>query len=67
VTEALRRSGSLDRTLLVVLADHGELLGEHGEFGHGLSIFQPTMREPLLMRFPGSARQRASRRSTRRS
>jgi len=53
VVEALRRRGSLDRTLLVVLADHGELLGEHGEFGHGLSMFQPTMRVPLLVRLPG--------------
>ena len=53
VTEALRRRGSLDRTLLIVLADHGELLGEHGEFGHGISIFQPTMRVPLLVRLPG--------------
>jgi arylsulfatase A-like enzyme len=53
VVEALRRRGSLDRTLLVVLADHGELLGEHEEFGHGLSTFQPTMRVPLLIRLPG--------------
>ncbi len=53
VVAALRRRGSLERTLLVVLADHGELLGEHGEFGHGLSIFQPTMHVPLLVRLPG--------------
>jgi len=54
VVEALRRRGTLDRTLLVVLADHGELIGEHGEFGHGISIFQPTMRVPLLVRLPGT-------------
>lgn len=56
VVEALRRRGTLDRTLLVVLADHGELLGEHGEFGHGLSMFQPTMRVPLLLRLPGTVK-----------
>ncbi|MFN2426812.1 MAG: sulfatase [Candidatus Binatia bacterium] len=56
IVEALRRRGSLDRTLLVVLADHGELLGEHGEFGHGPSLFQPTMRVPLLVRLPGVVR-----------
>lgn len=53
VVEALRKRGSLDDTLLVVLADHGELLGEHGDYGHGLSVFQPTMRVPLLVRLPG--------------
>jgi arylsulfatase A-like enzyme len=53
VVEALRRAGRLDRTMIVVLADHGELLGEHGEFGHGLSVFQPTMAVPLLVRLPG--------------
>lgn len=53
VVEALRKRGSLDDTLLVVLSDHGELLGEHGDYGHGLSVFQPTMRVPLLVRLPG--------------
>jgi arylsulfatase A-like enzyme len=52
VVEALRRRGSLDRTILVVLADHGELLGEHGEFGHGRSLYEPALRVPLLVRYP---------------
>ncbi len=53
VVEALRRSGRLDKTLLVVLADHGEMLGEHGNFGHGASLYQPDLHVPLLIRFPG--------------
>jgi arylsulfatase A-like enzyme len=56
VVEALRKRGSLDRTLFVVLADHGEQLGEHGEFGHGLAVFQSTMRVPLLVRLPGTVK-----------
>jgi arylsulfatase A-like enzyme len=52
VVEALRRRGSLDRTVLIVLADHGEMLGEHGEFGHGLSLYEPVLHVPLLVRFP---------------
>jgi arylsulfatase A-like enzyme len=52
VVEALRRRGTLDRTILVVLADHGELLGEHGEFGHGHSLYQVGLRVPLLVRYP---------------
>jgi arylsulfatase A-like enzyme len=56
VVEALSKRGSLDRTLFVILSDHGEQLGEHGEFGHGLAVFQPTMRVPLLVRLPGVVR-----------
>jgi arylsulfatase A-like enzyme len=52
VVEALRRRGSLDRTILAVLADHGEMLGEHGEFGHGLSLYEPALHVPLLVRYP---------------
>jgi arylsulfatase A-like enzyme len=53
VVEALRRRGSLDRTILVVLSDHGELLAEHGSFfGHGASVYEPMIRVPLLVRFP---------------
>jgi arylsulfatase A-like enzyme len=52
VVDALRRRGTLDRTILVVLADHGELLGEHGQFGHGRSLYEPVLHVPLLLRFP---------------
>jgi arylsulfatase A-like enzyme len=53
VVEALRRRGSLDETILVVLADHGELLGERGNFyGHGPSLYEPMIRVPLLVRYP---------------
>lgn len=52
LVEALRRRGTLDRTVVVVLADHGELLGEHGEFGHGHSLYEPVLHVPLLVRFP---------------
>ena len=54
VVEALRRSGRLDRTILIVLADHGELVGEHGRFGHGMSLYEPGVRVPLLVRYPPS-------------
>jgi arylsulfatase A-like enzyme len=53
VVEALRARGTLDRTLIVVLADHGELLGEHGAFGHGRSLYEPATHVPLLVRLPG--------------
>jgi arylsulfatase A-like enzyme len=53
VVEALRAGGTLDRTILVVLADHGEILGEHGGFfGHGPSLYQPMISVPLVVRYP---------------
>jgi arylsulfatase A-like enzyme len=53
VVEALRARGTLDRTVLVVLADHGEILGERGGFfGHGPSLYQEVVGVPLLVRYP---------------
>jgi arylsulfatase A-like enzyme len=36
-------------TLLVVTADHGEALGEHGAFGHGGQVWAETLDIPLLV------------------
>ena len=44
-----------DRTALVVTADHGEGLGEHGEHLHGFFAYQTTLRVPLIVRGPGVA------------
>jgi hypothetical protein len=53
VMVALRAAaGRLDHTLLVVLADHGEMLGEHDEFGHGPALYQQDLHVPLLLRYP---------------
>jgi arylsulfatase A-like enzyme len=53
VLDALRERGTLDRTVLIVLSDHGEILGEHGDFfGHGPSLHEPMIRVPLLVRYP---------------
>ena len=52
VIDALRRRGTLDRTVLVVMSDHGELLGEHGSWGHGMALYEPGIRVPMLVRYP---------------
>src|SRR4029453_16342419 len=44
--------GALDRTAIVVAADHGESLGEHGERSHGVFIYDVTMRVPWIIRTP---------------
>ena len=41
------------RTLVVVTADHGEGLGEHGEDEHLLFVYDSTLRVPLLFSWPG--------------
>ena len=40
-------------TLMAVTADHGESLGEHGEATHGIFLFQPTVKVPLVLAGPG--------------
>ena len=52
VIDALRQRGTLDSTVLIVMADHGEMLGEHGSYGHGAALYEPGIRVPLLVRYP---------------
>ena len=51
--EMLRRTGAAERTVVVVLADHGEMLGEHEMSGHGMALWQPLLHVPFLVRIPG--------------
>ena len=51
--QELESRGLAGGTLVAVAADHGEGLGEHGESTHGLLLYEPTLRVPLLMRAPG--------------
>jgi choline-sulfatase len=51
--EAVARKAAPATTLIVVTSDHGESLGEHGEFGHGVFLYDATLRVPLIMVGPG--------------
>ncbi len=53
--DELQRTGRLERTLIVLTSDHGEELGERGNTGHGLTVFEETIRVPLLVHIPGLA------------
>ncbi len=44
---------SPDRTIVAVLSDHGESLGEHGELTHGVFLYDATLRIAFLMAGPG--------------
>ncbi len=57
--DVLRASDLYDRTLIVLVADHGESLGEHGEDEHSFFVYNATLRVPLIVKPPrglGSAR-----------
>jgi arylsulfatase A-like enzyme len=49
----LRARGLLDNAIVVVTADHGEEFGEHGGFQHGRTLYEESVRVPLIMVGPG--------------
>src|SRR5262245_18623510 len=53
LVDALRADGRLADTLVIVVADHGEMLGEHGELTHGFFIYEAATRIPLIVSGPG--------------
>jgi arylsulfatase A-like enzyme/Tfp pilus assembly protein PilF len=54
----LKASGKWESTVLVLLADHGESLGEHGERSHTFFIYDATVHVPLIIRTPWGDRGR---------
>ncbi len=51
--ESIRRRGLLDQTVVIVVSDHGENLGDHdGLLGHAFSVHQTLVHVPLVVRFP---------------
>ncbi|MBA2666552.1 MAG: sulfatase-like hydrolase/transferase [Trueperaceae bacterium] len=53
VLAALDALGLRDRTLVVFASDHGDMIGDHGLLVKGAFFFDPCVRVPLLMRWPG--------------
>jgi len=52
----LLAGGPEEAPLVVVVADHGEAFGEHGEQTHGLFCYDTTLHVPLLVRYPDGYR-----------
>ncbi len=49
---ALERQGLSNNTIVAVIGDHGESLGEHGEVTHGMFVYESAMRVPALLKWP---------------
>jgi arylsulfatase A-like enzyme/Flp pilus assembly protein TadD len=52
----LKAIGVYDRAVIVLLSDHGEGLGDHGEGEHGVFLYREIIRVPLMVKLPGSLR-----------
>ncbi len=52
---ALEAEGLWDKTVVIVAADHGEELYERGWIGHNVHVYEPSVRIPLIIRFPKGA------------
>lgn len=56
---ALKARGRYENALVIVTADHGEMLGEHDTVGHmGRMLYEPLVHVPMVVKFPGAARPR---------
>jgi len=51
----LRADGRFDDTLVIVASDHGELLGQGEGVSHGITLLEPEIAVPLIVRWPGGA------------
>lgn len=51
--EKLAQAGILDEALLLITADHGEALGEHEYWGHGVTAWNNQLHVPVILRRPG--------------
>ena len=51
--EALERTGQLEDTIVVFTSDHGEMLGDHGIYLKGPFFYEPAIRVPFIVSWPG--------------
>ena len=53
VLEKLEAIGQLNKTVVVLVSDHGEGLGDHAEATHGVFLYESTIRVPMILSLPG--------------
>ena len=54
LVSCLETQGGLDSTLIILMADHGENLGEHSLMDHQYCVYDTLVRIPLIMRLPST-------------
>jgi arylsulfatase A-like enzyme/Flp pilus assembly protein TadD len=54
--DELKRLEVYDEALIVLLSDHGEGLGDHGEDEHGVFLYREAIHVPLLLKLPEAQR-----------
>lgn len=50
IVAELRRRRQYRDTWIIAVGDHGESLGEHGEMTHGMTVYEPAIRVPLIVK-----------------
>ena len=53
VIQKLKDMNLYDSALIIITADHGEMLSEHGELTHGYFIYESAVKVPLIFKLPG--------------
>jgi choline-sulfatase len=53
--DTLKKAGVYQKSIIIIVGDHGEGLGEHGEDTHGLFLYDSTLHVPLIVKLPAEA------------
>jgi arylsulfatase A-like enzyme len=53
--DLLREHDLYEDSIIVLVSDHGEGFNEHGEYFHGVNLYEEVVRVPFIVRIPGEA------------
>ncbi len=56
----MKQEGLWDRSMIIVVSDHGEMFMEHGRLGHSTRLHEELLRVPLLIKYPRGAEARGA-------
>ena len=63
ILDALQQTGQAERTIVVFHSDHGEMLGDHGMYLKGGYFYEPIVKVPLIISWPGKIGKNLRRKS----
>lgn len=52
MADVLQSNKIIENTIVIIVGDHGEAFGEHGEYGHGIFCYEESLRVPLIVYYP---------------